>query len=56
MLTHLFLKLTLVGAEWVMWILLLLSIISIALIVERLLFFNRTSIDGEELRERWTNS
>jgi hypothetical protein len=34
MLTQLFLKLTFVGAEWVMWILLLLSIISIALMVE----------------------
>jgi len=52
MLTHLFLKLTLIGAEWVLWVLLVLSLISIALIVERLLFFNRTSIDGETLREQ----
>ena len=42
MLTQLFLKLTYVGAEWVMWILLLLSIISIALMVERWLYFFRT--------------
>ena len=49
MLTQLFLKLTFVGAEWVMWILLLLSIISIALMVERWLYFFRTKIDGDEL-------
>ncbi len=32
-----------VGAEWVLWLLLLLSVISIALTVERLLFFLRNS-------------
>src|SRR5215204_76650 len=52
MLTNLFLKLTYVGAEWVMWILLLLSIISIALMVERWLFFFRTKVDGDELAAR----
>src|SRR3954469_26016156 len=52
MLTQLFLKLTFVGAEWVMWILLLLSIISIALMVERCLYFFRTKIDGDELAAR----
>ena len=52
MLTQLFLKLTYVGAEWVMWILLLLSIISIALMVERWLYFMRTKIDSDELAAR----
>src|SRR5258705_13923511 len=52
MLTQLFLKLTYVGAEWVMWILLLVSIISIALMVERWLYFFRTKIDGDELAAR----
>src|SRR3954467_8556028 len=52
MLTKLFLKLTFVGAEWVMWILLLLSIVSIALMVERWLSFFRTKIDGDELAAR----
>ena len=52
MLTQLFLKLTYVGAEWVMWMLLLLSIISIALMVERWLYFFRTKIDGDELAAR----
>lgn len=52
MLTQLFLRLTYVGAEWVMWILLFLSIISIALMVERWLYYFRTSIDGDELAAR----
>src|SRR4051812_22671118 len=49
MLTSLFLRLTYVGAEWVLWILLLLSIISIALMVERWLYFFRTRINTDEL-------
>jgi biopolymer transport protein ExbB/TolQ len=49
MLTSLFLRLTYVGAEWVMWILLLLSIISIALMVERWMYFYRTRIDSDDL-------
>ncbi len=52
MLTQLFLKLTYVGAEWVLWILLLLSIISIALMVERWLYFLRTRVDADELGAR----
>ncbi len=52
MLTSLFLRLTYVGAEWVLWVLLLLSIISIALMVERWLYFYRTRVDGEELAAR----
>ena len=49
MLTSLFLKLTFLGAEWIMWLLLLLSVISIALIVERVLYFLRTRVDMEQL-------
>jgi biopolymer transport protein ExbB len=49
MLTNLFLRLTYVGAEWILWLLLMLSIVSIALIVERCLYFFRTRIDGEAL-------
>jgi biopolymer transport protein ExbB len=49
MLTSLLLKLTHVGAEWILWLLLVLSVISIALIVERWLYFLRTRVDGEEL-------
>jgi biopolymer transport protein ExbB/TolQ len=49
MLTSLFLRLTYVGAEWVLWVLLMLSIISIALMVERWLYFFRTRINTDEL-------
>ena len=52
MLTSLFLRLTYVGAEWVMWVLVILSIISIALMVERWLYFMRTKIDGDVLAAR----
>ena len=37
-----FLGLTLIGAEWVLWLLVALSILSIAIILERILFFVRT--------------
>ncbi|HEX2476263.1 MAG TPA: MotA/TolQ/ExbB proton channel family protein [Lacipirellulaceae bacterium] len=49
MLTSLFLKLTYVGAEWIMWVLVALSIISVALIVERWLYFVRSRWGGAEL-------
>jgi len=49
MLTSLFLRLTYVGAEWILWVLVALSIISIALMVERWLYFLRTRTHGTEL-------
>ncbi len=49
MLTQLFLRLTFVGAEWILWVLVALSVISIAIIVERCLYFFRTRVDSEEL-------
>jgi biopolymer transport protein ExbB len=49
MLTSLLLKLTYIGAEWVLWLLLILSVTSIAFIVERCLYFYRTRINGDEL-------
>ena len=36
-----FLGLTLIGAEWVLWLLVFLSILSLAIILERILFFLR---------------
>jgi len=51
--THL-LGLALVGAEWVLWLLVALSIISVTIIVERMLFYRTQSGDldslGEEVR------
>ncbi|WP_373047408.1 MotA/TolQ/ExbB proton channel family protein [Vulgatibacter sp.] len=44
MLTHeLFNVFTYVGAEWVLWLLVALSVISIAVVVERLIFFRKNS-------------
>lgn len=52
MLTHLLLRLTLVGAEWVLWVLVILSFISIALIVDRCIYFYMRKIDADELAEQ----
>jgi biopolymer transport protein ExbB len=49
MLTHLFLKVAYVGSEWVLWILLIINFISVATIVDRILYFRRTKVDGEDL-------
>ncbi|MBA4104706.1 MAG: MotA/TolQ/ExbB proton channel family protein [Pirellula sp.] len=51
MLTSLLLRLTLVGAEWVLWILVLLSVISVALIVDRCIYFYVRRIDADALGE-----
>ena len=52
MLTSILLRLTFVGAEWVLWILVLLSVISVALIVERCLYFYNHRVDGERLGQQ----
>jgi biopolymer transport protein ExbB len=52
MLTSILLKLTMVGAEWILWLLVLLSIISVALIVERTLYFYNHRVDGEQLGQQ----
>jgi biopolymer transport protein ExbB len=52
MLTNILLRLTFVGAEWVLWILVLLSIVSVALIVERCLYFYNHRVDGEQLGQQ----
>ena len=57
---HKLLGLTLLGAEWVLWLLLSLSVVSVAIILERGLFFMRTRLDfssflhalGESLAQR----
>ena len=49
MLTQLFLKVAFVGSEWVLWVLLLINFISVATIVERILYLRRTKVDGDEL-------
>ena len=49
MLTQLFLKVAFVGSEWVLWILLLINFISVATIVDRILYLRRTKVDGDAL-------
>jgi biopolymer transport protein ExbB/TolQ len=52
MLTELLLKLTYLGAEWILWLLVGLSVLSISLIFERWFYFWRTGVDAEELGEQ----
>jgi biopolymer transport protein ExbB/TolQ len=47
MLSAFFMKMTLLGSEWVLWLLLLTSLISITLIFERFLFYKDGLKDGQ---------
>lgn len=49
MLTQLFLKFAYTGSEWVMWLLVILSFVSVALVVDRIIFFNKNKIDLDEM-------
>lgn len=42
-------------AEWVLWLLIALSILSVAVIVERLIFYHRHSINIEEVKDTLSN-
>lgn len=39
-------------AEWVLWLLIALSLLSVAIMVERVLFYRRHSVDSEAVRTR----
>jgi biopolymer transport protein ExbB/TolQ len=52
MLIERLLKVALLGSEWILYLLLALSVISIATMVERWRYFSRFSGDGEELRKK----
>lgn len=49
MLTNLFLKVAFAGSEWVLWVLLAINFVSVAVIVERILYLMRNKVDGEAL-------
>ena len=49
MLTQFFLKVAFVGSEWVLWVLLVVNFISVATIVDRILYLRRTKVDGDAL-------
>ena len=50
MLSHLFLGMSLIGAEWVLYFLVFLSVSSIALMIDRARFYSRASRGLEEFR------
>ena len=50
-LTEQLLGMALMGAEWVLWLLLALSVVSFAIIVERMLYFHSQGADLESLGE-----
>ncbi|MCY2994979.1 MAG: MotA/TolQ/ExbB proton channel family protein [Planctomycetota bacterium] len=48
-LTEVVIKFTHLGSEWVMWVLVILSIISVTVMIERALFFRRHRVGSEQL-------
>jgi biopolymer transport protein ExbB/TolQ len=50
MLTEFLLEFALLGAEWVLWILVILSVATVAFTIERILFFRRRDVAVDELR------
>jgi biopolymer transport protein ExbB len=48
------LGLTLLGTEWILWLLLALSVISVAIMIERAIFFARISVDFSRMSQRLT--
>lgn len=56
MLTHAFLQIAQLGAEWVLWVLVALSVLSLTLILDRWLFFRRTRVPAEELSRQLTDA
>lgn len=48
------LSLTLLGTEWILWLLVFLSVLSVAIILERILFFIRMKIDFAQFSDRLT--
>jgi biopolymer transport protein ExbB/biopolymer transport protein TolQ len=52
MLIERLLKVALLGSEWILYLLLILSVFSIATMVERFRYFSRFSGDGEALRKK----
>jgi biopolymer transport protein ExbB len=47
--TEQFLNFTLLGAEWVLWLLVFLSLLSVGVMIERFLFFHARQIDAQAL-------
>jgi biopolymer transport protein ExbB len=54
-LTSIFLQFAMLGAEWVMWLLILLSVISIAIMIDRAIFFISRQVNIEQLSQELTH-
>lgn len=52
MLTNFLLQFALIGAEWVLWVLVVLSLVSVLIMIERGVFFASRSVDVHTLRLR----
>lgn len=50
------LGITALGTEWVLWLLIALSVASVAIIIERIMFFRKMSIDLAAFTEKLTKS
>src|SRR4051812_12087055 len=51
-LTELLLRFTFLGAEWILWLLILLSFVSVAVMIDRILYFRSRGIDVDLLGEQ----
>jgi biopolymer transport protein ExbB len=51
MLTEFLLQFALIGAEWVLWVLVILSLVSVMIMIERALFYYRRKVDLQHLRQ-----
>lgn len=45
------LGMTLIGTEWVLWLLILLSIVSVGIVIERFIYFSRMQLDFAKFTE-----
>src|SRR6185295_9856198 len=54
-LTQVFLQIANLGAEWVMWLLVVLSFVSVAIMIERALFYKARSVDMDALSSQLTS-
>lgn len=52
MLTEILLNAALIGAEWVLWLLVAISLLSVLAMIERAIFFAKRSVDIQRLRTR----
>ncbi len=55
-LTEEFLKFSLLGAEWVLWLLVVLSVLSVYVMIERAMFFRQISGADAEIRKKVVTS